>query len=56
MSRFVQGADRRHPRRKRRSASPTSAAYAAQQQLVMTRLSQQTNLVELYRALGGELQ
>jgi outer membrane protein, multidrug efflux system len=30
-------------------------AYAAQQQLVTTRLSRATNLVELYRALGGGL-
>lgn len=30
-------------------------AYAAQQQLVSTRLSQASNLVELYRSLGGGL-
>lgn len=30
-------------------------AYAAQQQLVTTRLSRENNLVELYRALGGGL-
>lgn len=31
-------------------------SYAAQQQLVTTRLSRDTNLVELYRSLGGGLQ
>lgn len=31
-------------------------AYAAQQQLVTTRLAQEGNLVELYRSLGGGLQ
>jgi multidrug efflux system outer membrane protein len=31
-------------------------AYAAQQQLVTTRLSRASNLIELYRALGGGLQ
>ena len=30
-------------------------AYAAQQQLVTTRLAQASNLVELYRRLGGGL-
>jgi multidrug efflux system outer membrane protein len=30
-------------------------AYSAEQQLVSTRLSRETNLVELYRALGGGL-
>jgi multidrug efflux system outer membrane protein len=28
-------------------------AYAAQQQLVATRLARSANLIELYRALGG---
>ncbi|HUD27358.1 MAG TPA: hypothetical protein VMQ93_00690, partial [Novosphingobium sp.] len=31
-------------------------AYAAEQQLVATRLTQASNLVELYRSLGGGLQ
>jgi multidrug efflux system outer membrane protein len=31
-------------------------AYAAQQQLVTTRLSRASNLIELYRSLGGGLQ
>jgi multidrug efflux system outer membrane protein len=31
-------------------------AYAAQQQLVATRLTQAGNLVELYRSLGGGLE
>ncbi len=30
-------------------------AYAAQQQLVTTRLNRESNLVELYRSLGGGL-
>ncbi|MGO8609009.1 TolC family protein, partial [Rhizobium johnstonii] len=30
-------------------------AYAARQQLVTTRLTQESNMVELYRALGGGL-
>ena len=31
------------------------AAYSAQQQLVITRLNRDLNLVELYRSLGGGL-
>src|SRR3546814_12817856 len=31
-------------------------SYAAQQQLVTTRLAQASNLVELYRSLGGGLE
>jgi multidrug efflux system outer membrane protein len=31
-------------------------AYAAEQQLVTTRTTRSSNLIELYRALGGGLQ